>query len=265
VTSPLNPFATPDGLRCSNYCVPHDRGLMRRPGGAPAAITPLTEFVHGSVLAHTLNPQFTCLGAKSAMHQRSYRFGLYPALGTAASTAGLAHDLFTFVQEAPEIDGRFITYIASFEGPPVAGEADFESLLWRTLQTLHDTDAPFHAWDPVVSDDVTDARFSFSFAGTAFFIVGLHAASSRATRRLAWPTLIFNPHRQFETLKADGRYPRFRDLIRAAETTLQGAVNPMVDDFGERSEAAQYSGRAVGAEWRCPFATRREKVSPEEP
>jgi FPC/CPF motif-containing protein YcgG len=265
VTAPTNPFATPEGVRSSNYCLSQDQRLVHPEGSVPAVASPLTEFVHASVLAHMLNPRFTCLGAKSAVRQRSYRFGLYPALGADASTAGLAHDLFMFVQEAPHIEGRFITYIASFEGPPNASEADFESLLWRTLQALHDSDAPHHAWDPTVSDDVTDARFSFSFAGTAFFVVGLHAASSRATRRLAWPTLIFNPHRQFETLKADSRYARFRDQIRTAETALQGAVNPMLTDFGERSEAAQYSGRAVEHDWRCPFATRHQTGSPEEP
>ena len=34
----------------------------------------------------------------------------------------------------------------------------------------------------------------------------------------------------------------------------------MLTDFGERSEAPQYSGRKVDASWRCPFAPH---VSPE--
>jgi hypothetical protein len=209
------------------------------------------------VLAHIRNPLFTCLGAKAAMGQESYRFGLYPALGADASTAGLAHDLFTFVQDAPEMDERFSTYIASFEGPAIADERAFEQLLWDTLQGLHDADVRFHAWDQTVSDDVNDPRFSFSFASTAFFVVGLHAASSRVTRRIVWPTLVFNPHRQFQSLKEDGRYHRLREVIRSAERTLQGAINPMLREFGDRSEAAQYSGRRVGENWRCPFHTRQ--------
>ena len=182
--------------------------------------------------------------------------GLYRALGTGPSIAGLARDLFTFVQDAPWIDGEFTTFIASFEGPVVTDESSFETLLWDTLQQLHDLDAPHHDWDRAVSADSADPRFSFSFAETAFFVIGLHAASSRITRRLAWPTLVFNPHRQFEALRADGRYERFQQVIREAERTLQGNVNPMLTDFGRRSEAAQYSGRQVGEQWRCPFHSR---------
>jgi FPC/CPF motif-containing protein YcgG len=261
VTKTGNPFDTPDGLQWSNYCRPQNRRLVH-PHGDTVPST-LTAYVHEHILAHMGNPLFTCLGAKSAMRRESYRFGLYPALGAAASTAGLAHDLFTFLQDTPEIDGRFSTYIASFEGPPTADERAFEQLLWDTLQGLHDADAQHHSWDRTVSDDVADPHFSFSFAGTAFFVIGLHSASSRVTRRVAWPTLVFNPHRQFESLKAEGRYGRFRELIRSAERTLQGSINPMLQDFGERSEAAQYSGRAVGKQWRCPFH-KRQTAPPEE-
>jgi uncharacterized protein len=256
-----NPFATREGLRCSNYCEPRHRRLVHP--HRDTAPSRLTAYVHDDVLAHIRNPLFTCLGAKSAMGQESYRFGLYPALGARASTAGLAHDLFTFVEDAPEMDERFSTYIASFEGPAIADEGAFERLLWDTLQGLHDADVRYHRWDQTVSDDVNDPRFSFSFAGTAFFVVGLHAASSRVARRVAWPTLVFNPHRQFQALKAEGHYQRLRDLIRSAERKLQGAINPMLRDFGERSEASQYSGRMVGERWRCPFH-RRDKLPPEE-
>lgn len=236
MTPARNPFTTPEALRWSNYCLPQTDGrLTRSQGGAPSH---LTAFVHDAVLAHTRNPRFTCLGARSAIRQGSYRFGLYPALGAPEVTAGLAHDLFSFSEESPALGGRFSTFIASFEQPAVADERTFERLLWRTLQQLHDADAPRHEWDPSVSGDIDDPHFAFSFAGTAFFIIGLHAASSRVTRRLAWPTLVFNPHRQFEILRAEGRYARLRDLIRTAERTLQGGINPMVDDFGRRSEAA---------------------------
>jgi uncharacterized protein len=42
-------------------------------------------------------------------------------------------------------------------------------------------------------------------------------------------------------------------VIRAAERALQGTLNPMLAEFGRRSEAAQYSGRKVDPGWRCPF------------
>jgi FPC/CPF motif-containing protein YcgG len=132
------------------------------------------------------------------------------------------------------------------------------------LQQLHDLDAPHHSWDPAVNADPDDAEFAFSFAGTAFFVIGLHAGSSRAARRFAWPTLVFNPHRQFEQLRHDGRYSRFQEVIRRAETGLQGTVNPMLGEHGSLSQAAQYSGRRVEDGWRCPFQRHDASAAPPE-
>ena len=258
-----NPFAVPAAVAGSNYCRPDGTGLVRVASGEPP--TALTAFVHDGVLALTLNPQFTCAGAKSAARQRSYRFGLYPQLGAAPSAAALAHDLYTFLQDAPDIGGDFTTFIASFEGPSLADEGAFERSLWSTLQHLHELDADHHDWAGSVSADPSDPQFAFSFAESAFFVVGLHAASSRATRRFAWPTLVFNPHRQFDALKAEGRYDRFRDVVREAERRLQGDINPMSADFGVRSEAGQYSGRNVGAAWQCPFAPRKDSEGAQKP
>jgi FPC/CPF motif-containing protein YcgG len=250
-----NPFVSATALEQSNYCRHDGTRLVRVATGAPPSH--LTTFVHDSVLALAFNPQFTCVGAKSALRRRAYGFGLYSELGSAACVAGLAHDLFCFVADAGTLNGEFSTFIASFEGPATSSEQSFEALLWTTLQQLHDLDAAHHEWADGVSADPADAHFSFSFAASAFFVVGLHAASSRVTRRCAWPTLVFNPRQQFDTLRATSRYERFREVIRDAERSLQGDVNPMLADFGERSEAAQYSGRQVGREWRCPFHARR--------
>lgn len=265
VASPANPFADETALRHSNYCRPDGKRLVRADSGtAPSALTGL---VHDSLLALALSEHFSCVGAKAALRRGAYRFGLYPHLGSPSATAGLARDLCSFVQEAPALGGEFSTYLATFEGPVITGEREFETLLWSTLQQLHDLDVPHHGWDESVSSDADDPRFSFSFAGHAFFIVGLHAASSRAARRFAWPALAFNPHRQFVRLRAHGLYERFQKVIRSAERALQGGTNPMLADFGERSEAAQYSGRKVDEGWRCPFHARhgQGKKGQEEP
>jgi FPC/CPF motif-containing protein YcgG len=216
----------------------------------------LTVFVHDALRALVLNDHFTCHGGKAAVRQQQYRFGLYDQLGSAGAAAGLARDLTEFVADLPSHAGTFSTYLASFVGPNPAGEPEFESLLWRLLQQLHDLDAPHHRWDPTVNADPDSPDFAFSFAGTAFFIIGLHAGSSRAARRFAWPTLVFNPHRQFEELRHDGRYARFQEVIRHAETELQGSLNPMLGAHGSLSQAAQYSGRRVEDGWHCPFQSR---------
>ena len=258
--SVANPFDSADARRYSNYCVP-DGALLTHPDATPAS--PLTALVHEGVRALVLSRQYSCVGASAALRQNAYRFALYPALDLPDVALSLAFDLWTFVREIASIDSPYTTFIASFEGPVVADETAFERLLWLTLQQLHDVDAVHHAWDDSVSADVASHQFSFSFARTAFFIVGLHAAASRAARRFAWPTLVFNPHHQFDELKTSGQYARFQQVIRAGERSLQGDVNPMLADFGDRSEAAQYSGRHVEADWRCPFTPHPQRPDDE--
>jgi uncharacterized protein len=258
----MNPFTQPEAIANSNYSR-YEGGRLLRPGTHDAP-TALTRFVHDGVRALVLSDQFVCVGGKSAFRHGTYRFGLYDELGSPAAVAGLARDLFTFLEELPSFGDALSTYVASFGGPHPPDEAAFERRMWTTLQSLHDLDAPHHEWDRAVSDDPDDPRFSFSFGGVAFFVVGLHAASSRIARRFAWPTLIFNPHRQFEQLREGGEFDRFRQVIRRGELRLQGDVNPMLADFGHRSEAMQYSGRRVTTAWKCPFHARPDDDSPKD-
>jgi len=165
--------------------------------------------------------------------------------------------VFTFVQEQMELDELFTTFVASFIGPQSADEKSFERLLWSQLQSLHEQDRVHHTWDPSVASDPQDPRFAFSFAGRAFFIVGLSAGSSRWTRRFAWPTLIFNAHYQFDRLRERGKYTLMQQAIRTREQVLQGNVNAALSNFGETSEARQYAGRMVEEDWQCPFSPQK--------
>ena len=245
-----NPFNDPMALAHSNYCVPRGAVLAQR----AASIRPsrLTRFVHDALRAVVLSDYYTCDGAKAAIRSGQYGFGFYEAFASDAAVSGLARDLFTFTRDASSQD-RFATYIASFAGPHPHDESDFERLLWDTLQRLSNLDRCHHQWSSRCSPDPASPDFAFSFAGVPFFIVGLHAASSRAARRFAWPTLVFNPHRQFDELRRSGRYARFQQVIRSAELQLQGSINPMLSDHGTTSEASQYSGRQVDTNWECPF------------
>jgi len=110
ITAAPNPFQSASSVRYSNYNRPEGRRLTR-PDGQRAS--PLTAFVHDGFRALVLNEHFVCVGAKAAIRQNSYRFGLYPALGTPTAAAGLAHDLFMFVQERHTFGCPFTTFVAS--------------------------------------------------------------------------------------------------------------------------------------------------------
>ena len=141
-----------------------------------------------------------------------------------------------------------------FEGPETLDEAGFEHHLWQRVQRFSDEDASRgERRDPRVSEDPDNPHFSLSFGGEAFFVVGLHPAASRLSRRFERPALVFNLHDQFERLRADGQYDRLRSTIIGRDEALNGSINPMLARFGEISEARQYSGRLVDDAWRCPF------------
>ena len=82
----------------------------------------------------------------------------------------------------------------------------------------------------------------------------MHPGASRKARRFGCAALVFNLHSQFETLRGDGRYEKLRAAITGRDIAFSGSRNPMMKRHGEASEARQYSGREVGARWRCPFS-----------
>jgi FPC/CPF motif-containing protein YcgG len=153
---------------------------------------------------------------------------------------------------------NYATFLAVFREPRATTEKEFEQLLWRQLQRLNELDREKgHEWDSTVASDPGDPHFSFSFDGQALYVVGMHANSSRLSRQFPWPTLIFNPHEQFERLREDGKWRRMQETIRNRDIALQGNANPMLSDFGDSSESRQYAGRAVEENWRPPFAPQQ--------
>ena len=248
-----NPFDTDVARANSSYSAYDGTDLVRllettRP-------STFSRVAHASFRDFITTPAFSCLGAKAAMATGTYRFGSYHRLDDEASTAGLARDLYAFTNERRGFESLFTTYVAVFAGYDSGADADlaFERGLWSQLRRLYDADKTVHAWDSRVSRDPNDANFSYSFAGTGFFVVGLHPDSTRSARRFAWPTLVFNAHEQFEELKARGQFSRLQDRIRTRELDLDGSLNPNLSDFGAQSEARQYAGRPLPEVWTCPF------------
>jgi len=196
-----------------------------------------------------LDPNFPCLGAKAAFNSDSQTIRVFEELGSVESTAELAAGLNDFRGAI----GDYSSFIAIFERPRNTTEIEFERLFWQQLRLLHAHDADSKSWAPNVASDPADPHFSFSFGGQALYVIGMHAGSSRAARRFPWPAMIFNPHEQFERLRADGKWKHMQETIRERDRQLQGTINPMLSDFGEQSEARQYSGRVVEEDWRAPF------------
>jgi FPC/CPF motif-containing protein YcgG len=204
---------------------------------------------------------FPCLGAKAAVNARSFSLHVYDEMASRLSSEELSRDLGLFVKSEMRRTHPYATFVAIFERPMGADEGEFESLLWAQLHSLSEIDSVDNGWDPKVSSDPDNPLFSFSFGGDALYVVGMHSRSSRLSRRFRWPTLVFNPHEQFERLRAAGKWPRLQESIRARDVALQGNINPMLSDFGVKPEARQYSGRAVEENWHVPSPTNKPLTS----
>ena len=201
-------------------------------------------------------PAFPCVGAKSAAAKEGIEFFEAGDLREDSRDPELLARLQDFAAAAPR-DALFVSFVAIFPDTPKLSEPDFEAALWRRLQSLHELDAQSFAWDPSVSADPASPDFSMSLGGRAFYVIGLHPGASRRSRRFPFAAMVFNLHSQFETLREDGRYDKLRAAIIERDIAYGGSRNPMLKVHGEASEARQYSGRVVGAEWRCPFSARK--------
>ncbi len=246
-----NPFDSDAAKRHSSYSGSNAGELVRLL--ETAQLGTFAHVAHDAIRDWVLDPEFPCLAGRSALRRLTYRFGAYDRLDDPAVTEGLARDLYAFAAERAGFRSDFTTFIAVFRGDRNLDEAAFETQLWSQLQRLHDLDARYHAWDPSVVSDPGDPNFSFSVAGTAYFVVGMHPAASRKSRRFAWPALVFNAHEQFEHLRAAGTLTGLQAQIRRREITLNGTLNANLTEYGADSEAKQYSGRATGEGWKCPF------------
>lgn len=194
---------------------------------------------------------YPCVMAQVVFKLDQASFHTYNNFGSKKTAYSLLSDLNQYIEEYDFESDDYFSFIAAFPNQKEYSEVEFEEKLWKQLQYLHEVDE--QKWDPGVSSDPMDNNFSFSAAGKAFYIVGLHPNSSRKARRSPYPALAFNLHRQFELLRNKDSYTDVRNKIRKRDKEYQGSVNPMLEDFGENSEARQYSGRKVEDDWKCPF------------
>lgn len=200
--------------------------------------------------AWVLDGRFPCLGASSAVRHGDYILHTCPPLGTEAGAQACLHALDETIAAFP-VDSHPVTIlVAVFDGPWDVDENKFEEMLWLHLNFLREQTplASMSGSAPLAGRDFEDP--GFAFADRDFFIVGMHPRASRIARRFRWPTLVFNALTHSQKLRDDGHYDLMRDRIRNRDLRLQGTLNPTLD----LPQLAQFSGRAVGSDWRCPLA-----------
>lgn len=198
-----------------------------------------------------INKNHPCVMARSLFTNDDVEIHSFAELGSKKTAEELLKAIEQYLLRYNFEDKKFETLIAVFPNEEIISELEFEEKMWKQLQLLHNIDS--HPWDSEVSSNPEDSKFSFSIAGKAFYIIGMHPKSSRMARQSPYPAMIFNLHWQFEKLRDMGVYQRVKKRIRKSDEKLQGSINPMLDDFGDSSEARQYSGRTVDESWKCPF------------
>ena len=215
---------------------------------------PAQEELEKLIEAHVADPEFPCVGAKAALAHGTLQVLACNTIDSAWDDLRIHDGLLNWARAYRETPGLFRSYAAIFDGPDDLDEPAFEQAMWDRLQSLSDKDVwRGQHYDDRASADPEDRHFSLSFGGEAFFVVRLHPRASRPARTFAKPALVFNLHDQFQELRRAGKYEGMREKIMVRDEALAGSRNPMLARHGESSEARQYSGRAVDAEWRCPF------------
>ena len=223
--------------------------------GAMQEITSkITNPLIGAFEKFVRDPIFPCVGAKAALSKEQMSFFVARDIKSAWDDLEIYGQLCGLVDLYRQKPAPFRSLVVIFEHDSGLDELDFEQYLWERLQSLSDKDDWLgQKHDMRVAHDPNHPEFSLSFGGEAFFIVGLHPQASRLARRFNRPAIIFNLHDQFELLREANQYGKLRASILERDFKIAGTINPMLSQHGEVSAARQYSGRAVGNGWKCPY------------
>jgi len=202
---------------------------------------------------------YPCLGAKGALANDRIHCFVAHDMRDPSDDHAIIDFLYTFIDRFRSDRWALSGAVVIFSHSAPFSESEFDTYLWRRLQALADIDSRACVYDTRVSSDPSSPHFSFSLKEEALYVIGLHPASSRKARQFHYPAVVFNPHQQFDTLRAGGKYDTMKRAIRRRDMRYSGSVNPMLTDFGVRSEAIQYSGKEYGNNWKCPFISGHQR------
>lgn len=209
-----------------------------------------------SLFKNFINKNHPCIMAQSVLKTDNLFVHDYYTMDCTHSQKLLLEDLKIYIDAYDFTSNEFRSFVAVFDYEERMKEVLFEKRLWSLLYSLHKLDR--EPWDKTVSCHPESADFSFSLCGKAFYIVGLHPESSRKARRSSKTAIVFNLHWQFEKLRDMGVYQNVKEKIRENDIKINGSINPVLTDFGDKSEAMQYSGRSVEKNWKCPFTVKEK-------
>lgn len=193
----------------------------------------LTQFI--------LDKNFPCIMAKSVI-----KTGLIKVIhvkNTSEMVLEILKEMYVFIDHFRAKPKKLRSFVVILEDEKALDFQRYEAMFWDLLSCLSIEDKKRYPHDSRVSDDPQAADFSYSIKSEAFFILGLHPKSPRFARRFLKPAIVFNLHQQFEVMRSKGSFKAIRNMIRLKDKLLQGTVNPMLTDFGEKSEIFQYLGK----------------------
>lgn len=195
---------------------------------------------------------FPCVAARDALNKDNIEMFVAGHLGCPQYDNKILEFIYNFTKKFRESEKGFHSAVIMFPTTEGLTEQQFEILLFQRLKGLRNIDAKQFNYDSRVSENPLSENYSFSLMEEAFFIIGLHPDSSRPARQFSVPAIVFNPHVQFDNLRRDDHYGKMKAIVRKRDLEYSGSVNPMLTDFGTRSEIFQYSGRSNEDE-KCPF------------
>lgn len=196
---------------------------------------------------------FPCVAARSALGKGNIEIFIAGHLACPEDDTAILRFIYEFTKKFRQAEKGFSSAVVIFARTPVLDEKTFESFLFQRLTALRKTDALSYKYDERVDEDPLSANFSLSLMEEAFFIIGLHPGSSRPARQFEHAAIVFNPHVQFDKMRAENKYEKMKSIVRQRDMAYAGSVNPALADFGSRSEVFQYSGRQPDEDDRCPF------------
>ncbi len=203
--------------------------------------------------AHLEDASFPCVAGKAAVAKGQLQTLVVGHIACPKDDKAILDFIYRFVDEYRNSDKMFHSVAVIFAQPDVYTEEMYGRFFWSRLQAISDLDAQKYEYDHRVDADPESEHFSFSLKEEAFFVIGLHPAASRPARRFKYPAIVFNPHAQFEQLREAGQYEKMQNIIRKKDTELAGSINPMLTNFGEKSEVYQYTGQKLDNSWKCPL------------